>query len=529
MNKVASYLNEHLLGEVSNARALRAHFSTDASVLSITPENVAFPRVTNDIRKIARFTWQLAEKGHAIGITARGFGLDTTGGAIGKGIIINTAPYLNSILQILPKDRLVHAQPGVSVSTLQQALRWNGLTVPSTTNDVSLGGAIAGDALGDNKALSDSIEKLEVILANGDVIETGRINKRELSKKLGLQTFEGEIYRKLEGVIEDNQELIDRLAKDRVRDNTGYARIADVRAKDGSFDLTPLFIGSQGTLGIISEIVLQTDFYAQDETLVALTTDTFASARDIADRILDLDPATLTIYDGALYRRATAHGTRFSLIGDVDQLGAVVYVRFNDFNDRTRSHKLKKLRKMLKNTSTGIVSSDERPGDDFIEVRSAASYQLLSEKEGSDLPIINGAYVPEDRREEFEHAVSELSASQHIDLPLLLNIRTGTYDLFPELKLSVVSDKQKLFRLITDYSALVHIHNGACVSDGAEGRLKANATWATLDDDEIALYEAVRSIFDPFSTLNPGVKQRNELRSLVSSLRSSYDQLNYLV
>jgi FAD/FMN-containing dehydrogenase len=262
---------------------------------------------------------------------------------------------------------------------------------------------------------------------------------------------------------------------------------------------------------------------------VALTTDTFASARDIADRILALDPATLTIYDGALARRAAAHGTRFSLIGDVDQLGAVVYVRFNDFNDRTRSHKLKKLRKMLKNTSTGIVSSDERPGDDFIEVRSAASYQLLSEKEGSDLPIINGAYVPEDRREEFEHAVSELSASQHIDLPLLLNIRTGTYDLFPELKLSVVSDKQKLFRLITDYSALVHIHNGACVSDGAEGRLKANATWATLDDDEIALYETVRSIFDPFSTLNPGVKQRNELRSLVSSLRSSYDQLNYLV
>jgi len=528
MNKVASYLNEHLLGEVSSARALRTHFATDASVLSMTPENVAFPRVTNDIRKIARFTWQLAEKGHVIGITARGFGHDTTGAAIGKGVIINTAPYLNSILQILPKDRLIHVQPGTAVSTVQQALRWHGLTVPSTTEDVSLGGAIAGDALGDKSALADTIEKLEVILANADVIETGRINKRELNKKLGLQTFEGEIYRKLEGIIEDNQELINRLAKENVRDNTGYARVADVRAKDGSFDLTPLFIGSQGTLGIISEIVLQTDFYAQDETLVALTADSFASARDVADRIIDLDPAALTIYDGALYRRATAHGTRFTLLGDVEQIGAVVYVRFNDFSDRARGHKLKKLRKMLKNSTVGIISSDEHPADDFIEVRSVSSYQLLSEKEGSDLPIINGAYVPEDRREEFEQAVSDMARTQHIELPLVLNLLTGTYDVYTELKLSVVSDKQKLFRLITDYSALVHIHNGACVSDGAEGRLKANAAWANLDDEEIALYEAVRSVFDPFSTLNPGVKQKNELRSLVSSLRSSYDQLNYL-
>ena len=64
MSKVAQYLNEHLLGEVTTSDGARRHFSTDESVLSIVPDMVIYPRVTSDIRKVARFSWQLAEKGH---------------------------------------------------------------------------------------------------------------------------------------------------------------------------------------------------------------------------------------------------------------------------------------------------------------------------------------------------------------------------------------------------------------------------------------------------------------------------------
>src|ERR1700712_1346432 len=82
MNKIAVYLNEHLLGEVTSSKAMRRRYSRDGSVLTITPEIIAFPRITNDIRKIARFSWQLAEKGHPLGLTVRGAGSDTTGAAI---------------------------------------------------------------------------------------------------------------------------------------------------------------------------------------------------------------------------------------------------------------------------------------------------------------------------------------------------------------------------------------------------------------------------------------------------------------
>ena len=533
MNKIAVYLNEHLLGEVSSAKSLRRKYATDGSILNIAPEIIAFPRVTNDIRKIARFTWQLAEKGHIVGMTVRGFGGDVTGAAIGKGIVIDTSVQLGKILQIAGKDKLVHTQPGASIATINEALKWQGLSLPGglrrNPKPITVGGAIANDSFGVNGSISDSIEKLEVVLANGDVIETGRIARRDVNKKLGLQTFEGEIYRKLEGLLEDNEELINKITADTTRDNTGYKRISDVRAKDGSFDLTPLFVGSQGTLGIISEVVLKADFYSVDETHAVIVADSIQTARDLSERLGELEPAELTIYDGTLFRRAAKQGSQFGLLGSVDQVGAVVYIRFNDFSERAQSHKLKKLRKLLSKIGMGAVDSTERDPEEFRLITGIhQTLQLGASDEHITMPIIDGASIPKNRREEFEIAVGELGAKHHLELPLELNALNNTYNVYPILKLETVGDKQKLFKLLADYAVVVDRCGGAVTADGAEGRLKATAAWAVLEDANAELYEQVRAIFDPFGTLNPGVKQKNELRTLVAALRPSYDSSSVL-
>ena len=533
MNKIAVYLSQHLSGEVSSAQSLRKLYATDGGILSIAPEIVAFPRVTNDIRKVARFTWQLAEKGHTVGVTTRGYGGDVTGAAIGKGIVVDTSKYLNGILEIAVKDKLIHVQPGASLSYIEESLKWQGAALPGASHrgirDVSVGGAIANDSLGADGSVSDSIKRLEVVLANGDIIETGKLSRREVSKKLGLQTFEGEIYRKLEGLIEDNETLIKQLAEDKTRDNTGYKRIAEVRAKDGSFDLTPLFVGSQGTLGIISEAVLKTQFYALDETLAVITADSIQTGRDVSERVLELEPAEVRVIDGALLRRAAKNGTSFSVLGSVENIGAVVVIRFNDFNTRAQDHKLKKLRKLLKKINMSAIDSTERDPADFRTLTGInVTLQLSASDDKVAMPIINGISIPVNRCEEFEIAVGELATKHHLELPLEFDGIAGVYNAFPLLSLDSVADKQKIFKLLTDYAALVDKCGGAFTADGAEGRLKANAAWATLDEAHARLYEQVRAIFDPFGTLNPGVKQTGELRTLVGSLRSSFDSASVL-
>ena len=528
MNKIAVYLNEHLLGEVNSSKALRRRFSTDASVLTITPEIVAFPRVTNDVRKIARFSWQLAEKGHVLPITVRGFGGDTTGAAIGKGVLINTTAYLNDIIQLAPKDRLLHVQPGASLESVDAALKWQGLALVGSkrreNRSATVGGIIANDSLGVNGSLATTLEKVEVVLANGDLIETGKLSKRDLNKKLGLQTFEGEIYRKLEGLIEDNETLLKQIKEDDTPDNTGYKGLASVKAKDGSFDLTPLFIGSQGTLGIISEIVLKADYFSNDSTHAVIVVNSLQTGRDLSDRLSELQPSELMVYDGELFRRATKQGVQFAALGDVSEIGAVVYIRFNDISDRTQSLKLKKLRKLLKKADFGAVDSTERAEEEFDVITGITrSLHLGATDDTISVPLLDGSYIPPDRREEFEKSFEELAQKHHQEMPVALNVINGTYEVFPILKLDSVGDKQKLFKLLIDYAALVDSCRGAFASDGAEGRLKANAAWSTLDPAHVDLYEQLRAIFDPFKTLNPGVKQKNDMRTLVASLRTSYD------
>jgi len=201
-----------------------------------------------------------------------------------------------------------------------------------------------------------------------------------------------------------------------------------------------------------------------------------------------------------------------------------VYVRFNDINDRAQAGKLKKLRKLLKKTGLGAVDSTERAEEEFDVITGITrSLHLGASDDTISVPLLDGSYIPADRREEFEKSFQELASKHHQEMPLALNAINGTYEVFPILKLDSVGDKQKLFKLLIEYATLVDSCRGAFTSDGAEGRLKANAAWSTLDPAHVDLYEQLRAIFDPFKTLNPGVKQKNDIRTLVADLRANYD------
>jgi len=113
MSKVAAYLRGHLAGEVSTRTDVREALSTDLGVLKIKPEMVIYPRTTNDIRKVCRFAWQLANKGHVLPVTVRGAGTDTTGAAIGKGVALVTTAHMNKIFEYDAKQKLVRYSLGL--------------------------------------------------------------------------------------------------------------------------------------------------------------------------------------------------------------------------------------------------------------------------------------------------------------------------------------------------------------------------------------------------------------------------------
>ena len=526
MNKIAEYLNTHLVGEVVTNSATRKAYATDGSVLALTPEMVAFPRRTNDIRKIARFAWQLAEKGHVLGVTARGNGSDTTGAAIGSGIVINFPSHMNTIFEYDAKQKLVRLQPGVTVGTLQNALSLYGTGIPrlrSALSQATLGGVVANC-----RHALEYIDQVEVVLANGDILQTQALSKRELAKKKGEQSFEGEIYRKLDALIEDNEALISSLAsEDEPLDHFGFAAIANVKQKNGSFDLTPLLAGSQGTLAVVSEMILQAEYVDQAPAIVVAAFKEEAHARDAIDALEKLELRDLTYLNGAYVETASVFGKTYetfeTMKNDSGAVGAVLIMTISDLSTHAKHKKLKKIQKVLKPFDAEIIVDEDETVSDLDAMFSLAEWQLNpDDKDTATPPLLEGFSVPLERFEEFNSALVALAKKHHVELPLYGRPLEEVWYARPQLKLGTVGDKQKVFKLSNDLIQLVQSHAGVPFAASGEGRLHAHQTKALLDEQMVELYRQVKEVFDPLGILNPGVKQPGDVRDTVKLLRSEY-------
>jgi FAD/FMN-containing dehydrogenase len=534
MSKVATYLQEHISGEVSTNAAVLAAMSRDASVLEVVPEMAIYPRVTNDIRKTARFAWQLAEKGHLLSLTVRGHGQDTTGAALGSGVIISTPAHMHSILEFDAKQKLVRLQPGVNARSLSDALLLQGMGIPGmpVSPIYTAGGVTANNSSNPRMAtagfMNDWVHQLEIVLANGEVLQTERISKHELKKRKGLQTFEGEIYRNLDGLIEDNKQLILEHLDPDMCDSSGYSALAKVKRKDGSFDLTPLFVGSQGTLGIISELILKCEFISIHTGVVVAAFPHGEVARDSLDALAQLNPSFLEYYDGQLFEIAAARGKRYAVCQSVEGMpGAVVVIGFTDFSERARRKNIKHALKLLEQTEASVDYADAEEAAPLLAIRDVATFAAAPEKAHTSAPpLVSGAYVPGERFEEFITGIQDIAQKHHTTLPLYRRALQGTVYAQPELSLTKVGDKQKVFKIVEDYSDLVTQLGGCLVADDGEGRVKANAAYKHLEPAIQDLYKQVKAVFDPYDILNPGVKQEFDPRQIAKHIRSDYGVSN---
>jgi FAD/FMN-containing dehydrogenase len=532
MSKVASYLRGHLSGEVSVREDVLVAMALDGGVLAQKPEMVIYPRNTNDIRKVARFSWQLAEKGHKLPITVRGAGTDATGAAIGRGISLVTTAHMNRIFEYDTKQKLIRLQPGVTLTALEAALGLHGTGIMALAGSYpygTVGGAIAsattGIMAGKYKTIEASIDQLEVVLANGDVLQTKRLSKRELNRVKGEQTFAGDIYRGIDRIIDDYADVLDQL---RSNDATGYNTIADVKQKDGSFDLTPLFVGSQGTLGVIVEMIMRSEFRSTHIATAALVFESGEQARDALDDICKMAPAFVEYFDAALLDRASAAGKDYDFYVAAKESfspASVVLVGFDDFSERQRAKHIKRLSKMFdKQPGVMCVTAAGDITDMLADARGIGYYSSSPDHATESAPsLFAGFHVPTERLEEFTKGLAEIAANNHIALPMAGHAYTNIYGIYPMLSLSKVADKQKIFKLLEELTLLVYAHKGTMIAEGGEGRLKTKCVYGQLGERIVRMYTEIRQVCDPHGTLNPGVKQVADVRSMAEMLRGSHD------
>ena len=532
MNKVAHYLQEHILGEVLTSGDARKYFSTDGSVFTVTPSVIAYPRNENDVRKIARFTWQLAERGRVIPITARGKGSDQAGAALGTGIMVAFPAHMKKILELDSKSGNVVIEPGIVYGQLQQTLHTHGRFLPPYPSSIdfsTLGGAIANNAAGEKTvkygSTRDYVKSLRVVLANGEVIETKRLSKRELSKKMGLSSFEGEIYRNLDKLIEDNKEIIKQIDLAVTKNSAGYD-IVDVKQKN-TFDLTPLIVGSQGTLGIVSEATLKTEPYNSHTTLIAAFFDDLGAAENA---VLDLRklpeiPSALEMVDENLLNFLDEHYPN-QLKGIVNKPfhKLVLLVEFDNHNDRTRKKLTKKAIKILSKYGAEYqMETKPEEKERLWKIRhSAAAAITHTDGNKKALPIVEDGIVPLNRFKEYIDGVYKIFENHKLKIALWGHAGNANLHMQPFLDLSQIGDRQKVFKIIDEYYNLVISLGGSTSGEHSDGRLRAPYLPKLYGEQVYELFRKVKAIFDPYGTLNPGVKIDVTIEDIKPLLRDEY-------
>ncbi|HZL07653.1 MAG TPA: FAD-binding oxidoreductase [Candidatus Dormibacteraeota bacterium] len=530
-SKVAHYLQEHLVGEVMTSTDARRYFATDGSILQLAPALIAYPRTENDVRKTARFSWQLAERGRVIPITARGSGTNQTGAALGNGIMLVFPAHMNRVLELDTKDNSVTVEPGINYGKLQQTLYTHGRFLPPYPPSLeysTIGGAIADNVSGEKSVkygdMRAYVKSLRVVLANGEVIETKRLSKRELSKKLGLATFEGEIYRSVDTLLEEQHSLVEELPRNVTRNSAGYD-LAGVKRKDGSFDLTQLMAGSQGTLGIITEAVLKTESYDPQTTLIMARFDSLEQVQNaiVELRSLPERPSAIEMVDE--YVLEQVHALNPNQLKEIIKPPFPAITLFVEFDGGERKTKKvsKRAERILDKYSIGFqATSDPEQQQLLWKVRQATS-SILGHNEGllQAVPLFDAA-VPPDRLREYLDGVYHLLKTNNLKPAIWGHAGDASLHFQPLLNLGQVGDRQKAFRLMEEHNKLAISLGGTISATAGDGRLRTPYLEAMYGPEPYALMQKVKKIFDPYGTLNPGVKFGTSLDDIKAMIRSDY-------
>jgi FAD/FMN-containing dehydrogenase len=522
-------LQSQLLGSVTDNPDALAYFSTDLSIFQATPAAIVYPQNTADVRKTVKFAAERTAAGKPLTVTARGRGTDLGGASLTEGLQLVFPTHMDKLLRL--DHATVTVQPGISYKTLQQTLHTHIRFLPSCpdgSGDATIGAAVANNDIGEKSvkygSMRDAIKSLKVVLSDGSLIQTHRISARELNRKKGLSTLEGEVYRKLDNLLLDHADLIKLHHPQTAQNSAGYA-LSAVRGRDGSFDLGQIFIGAQGTLGLITEVTLKHHAYNPRTTLVVAYCKSLEAAGAAVLKLRALGPSALELLDRTAleYTQANRPGELGDLLPD-PLPPAVLLVEFDDasqFKQKLKSSRAEHLLRRLEATVRTSTDPVEQVALWKIR-RTAAAAPWMAAGPRRPLPFIQDAVVPVDRLATFIDKAHKLLAKHDLDTGIYGHAGDGNFRLQPALDLSRKKDADKLFTLSREFAQLVSSLGGTISGGHGDGLLRSLYLGQVYGEDMLELFAATKHIFDPLGLFNPMKKSQATAEFTRSHLRTDY-------
>jgi FAD/FMN-containing dehydrogenase len=261
----------------------RAAYSSDASLYRVQPLVVAFPRDADEVGAAVA-----ASIAAGLPVVARGGGTSVAGNAIGDGVILDLSRHFNRVLSIDPESKSAVVQPGVVQAKLQSAAAPFGLRFgpdPSTSSRCTIGGMIGNNACGSRSLAygrtSDNVNSVRLLTSSGDELSTDSVGKKAAAGELSALTALREL---VQGDLATIRTEFGRFP----RQVSGYA--LESLLPENGFGIARLMVGSEGTLGIVTEATVRLVRQPEHRVMVVLGFPDLVAAAEAVPEVLTFRP-----------------------------------------------------------------------------------------------------------------------------------------------------------------------------------------------------------------------------------------------
>lgn len=539
-----SEIQKFFKGEIADDEATLKLYSHDASLFEVKPKLVVFPKDSEDLKNLVNWvsdnTTIYRSNNEPLSITIRAAGSCMAGGPLGESIIVDVMKHMNHIGEIKKDGTIV--EPGVfyrnfELQTLEKSLILPCFTASKNMN--ALGGMIGNNCAGEKTLRYGKMENFilesKVIFSDGNEYLIKPLLKPELEFKIKQNDFEGNLYKKLYELIIANYELIKK-AKPNVSKNSAGYYLWNV-CNEKTFDLNKLIVGSQGTLGLVTEMKVKLVPVEPVSKLFVIFLPNLKHIAELVNEILPTNPDSLETYDDATMKLAfrffpemlksmkTKNFLKLILsfipeaLMMIKQLGIpklIVLVEFTGQTEIEVDAKLVNLEDKIKHFGLVMRKTESKEESEKYWTIRRESFSLLRKHVHSSrtAPFIDDVVILPRHMPEFLPKMKQILDEYKLVYTIQGHAGNGNFHIIPLMdmhdrkNIEVIKEVgEKIYDLVKEY-------HGSITGEHNDGIVRTPYLGKMYSPEILELFKKTKEIFDPQNIFNPGKKVGGTLEYL---------------
>lgn len=529
-------------GDVEDSEETLKKYSHDASVLEVRPELVLFPKDTEDVQNIVKWVNENKVNYPNLALTARCAGTCMSGGSIGESIILDFTRYMNKVIDFNNKENIV-VEPGMFYRDFEKVTLEKGMILPCFTASKminAVGGMFGNNSAGERTLTYGKTENFvmesKVVFNDGKVYTVKPLSKNALEAKILQEDFEGGVYRKIYRLILANKEELQKAKPKVTKNSAGYYlwNVVDfdgVRGEENYFDLNKLIVGSQGTLGIATEITFKLVEEAKYRKLLVVFLRDINLLPGLVNTILKYKPETLESYDDKTFLLVLKYIWDFIKLLGWKNLFKLIF-SFGPETVMTLKHGMPKLILLVEFTGTSALDAESRAIEAYRELSKtkkiglhltrddfeAKKYWTIRHeafnliryhlKKVKSKPFIDDVIVRPEKLPEFFPELYKILGAYSKDMTFAVGGHAGDGNLHIYTLLDPKDTKIKnIIEEVSEkvYSMVARLE-GSNTAEHNDGLVRSAFLPKMYNEHVIDLFKQTKEIFDPLYVLNPGKK-----------------------